>query len=974
MMGGNHMKQGGKFFITLPLIACVVFFCGLKTVLAAPDIIISEVAWMGTASSSFAEWLELANVTPNDVALDGWILKARSWSKAVALTGSIRANSYYLLERTRDETLPAISADLVYTGELKNAGDSLELKDASGVIIDMLDATAGWPGGDNVSKATLERSSDLAWATSSVPGGTPKATNSVQLIIILPPPGPVASDTPDVSVTPGNPAANSVPISLPKALAIHPGEVVINEILSDPLDGQPEWLEIYLVADRTIDLAGATIEDGSQAQTHLTGILSPANRFAIIENPNGNLNNAGDMIILRDGNKAIVDQVAYGDWGGGQFNAPVARDGSSLARRFDGVNTYNAASDWAVTIKTTKQAANQIVSAEGETAAVQVDAKALVISEILPDPLGDESGEFVEIYNQSEEAVSLGGWRLLTKSGQIYKFGSTTVISAHSYKTFYRRETKLALANDNGGLKLLPPDSSRASFSVNYKDGEPGQSYAREADGAWHWTESPTPGAANKISQKNQPPVISIYAKSPVEVGEPAVFDSSDTFDPEDDRLQFNWRFGDGASSSLANPEHSYDKPGSYKVMVTASDGQNQSSKIELIKVVKRTGAAQAGGPVSNQSSLGNVYINEALPNPIGSDDSEFIEIFNSSPERVSLLGWSLDDGPDGSNPYKISEEIIIEPREYLLFERAETDLALNNNADEIRLFDVSGRLADATNYQKAAEGASWGRTPAGKFIWSEVPTPGSANIISVAAAKAKSGAKRAKSGKIASAENEVGDEAVFQCVATSLPGQLASQYFYCENDRGWQIYNYKKDFPSLAMGDLLEVRGVVAQSNGNWRLKIKNRESIRKLGRKNLAVSKINLEDLGAAHFGKLVRVHGEITKKLGSSFYLDDNTAEGQVQLKASAGLVASNIGVGEEYDITGVVQGSQSGAKILPRSREDVRRQRAEAVLGDLATGTQTTLAAPSRVQGYAVVAGSGTVLIFGLWLMRKMGMKF
>jgi PKD repeat protein len=968
------MKQGGKIFMTLPLLACVVFFCGLKAVLAAPAVIISEVAWMGTASSSFAEWLELGNASSSDIALDGWTLKARSWSKAVALTGSIRANSYYLLERTRDETLPAISADLVYTGELKNAGDLLELKDASGVVIDMLDATAGWPGGDNATKATLERLSDLTWATSSLPGGTPKATNSAELIIVLPPPGPVASDTPEVIVTPDNPAANSVPISLPKAAAIHPGEVAINEILSDPLDGQPEWLEIYLVANRVIDLAGATIEDGSQTQTHLTGVLSPNNRFAIIDNPNGNLNNAGDIVILRDGNKAIVDQVVYGNWGGGQFNAPVARDGSSLARRFDGVNSYNASADWAVTTKPSKQEANRIITEEGEAVAVTVNAKALLISELLPDPAADESSEFVEIYNQSEEAISLAGWRLSTKSGQVYKFASTTVIGPHSHKTLYRRETKLALVNIAGGLKLLPPGSSQASFSVNYKDGEPGQSYARESDGVWHWTESPTPGAANEISQKNQPPVIAVYAKTPVEVGEPVVFDSSDTFDPEDDRLQFSWQFGDGASSILANPEHSYNKAGSYKVSVIVSDGQNQASKSELIKVVKRTGAVQGVGSVSSPAVLGNIYINEALPNPIGSDDSEFIEIFNRGLERISLLGWSLDDGPDGSNPYKVSEELIIEPREHLLFERAETDIALNNNADEIRLFDAGGRLADATNYKKAAEGASWSRTPAGKFIWSEVPTPGTANSVNIAAPKVKAATKKIKGAKVAAVEKEVGDEAVFQCAVTSLPGQLASQYFYCENDRGWQIYNYKKDFPGVAAGDLLEVRGVVAQTNGNWRLKIKNRESVKKLGQKTLAINEVNLEDLGVAHFGKLVQVRGEVTKKSGSSIYLDDNTAEGQVQLKASAGLTASNVVVGEEYDITGVVQNSQSGSKILPRSREDVRRRRAEAVFGDLATGTQTTLAAPSRAQGYAVVAGSGTVLIFGLWLMRRMGVKF
>lgn len=970
------MKLGGKLFLAWPFFVVAMLFCCPKTSLAAPNVIINEVAWMGTASSSFAEWLELANTTANDIVLDGWTVKAKSWTKAVNLTGTIKAGDYYLMERTRDETLPNIPADLIYTGELKNAGDLVELKDAAGVVVDALDATTGWPGGDNASKTTLERLADLSWATSTVVGGTPKALNSVSSIIISPPPGPVASGTPNPVTTPTNQAANSTPISLPKPATIYPGEIVINELVSDPLDGQPEWVELYLAANKTIDLTGVTLEDGSQARTYLSGTLSPNNRFMVIENPNGNLNNAGDSLLLRDGNKGAIDQIAYGDWGGGQFNAPVARDGSSLARRFDGVTTYSALNDWAVTKQPTKQAANQIVSEEGEAPAAPLDTKALMISELLPDPLGEETGEFVEIYNQSEETVPLAGWRMQTKSGQIYKFASTTIIGSHEYKAFYRKHTKLVLVNDNGSLKLLPPGGHRASQTVSYKNGQTGQSYMRDSDGLWQWTESPTPGAANKISQQNQPPIVSIYAKTPVEAGELVVFDSSDTFDPEGDVLAYSWQFGDGATSSQANPEHVYHKKGNFKAILTVSDGQNSVSATELVKVTAKTRNTSAEVTPISPSGKPSVVINEALPNPVGSDDAEFVELYNSGSEKVSLLGWSLDDGPGGSNPYKINEEIIIEPKEYLVFERAETDIALNNNTDEIRLFDSNNQLVDATGYQKAAEGLAWARRKDNKFVWSQVATPGATNIIEIKGKSLKSkNKKQVKGAKIFNtAEQEAGDEAVLHCVVTSLPGQLAAQYFYCENDRGWQIYNYKKDFPAVKMGDLLEVRGVVAQTNGNWRLKIKGRESGKKIGEKSLTINKVNLEDLGASHYGHLVRLQGEVTKKSGSSFYLDDNTAEGVVQLKASAGLSTANITVGDTYEVAGVVQASQSGLKILPRNREDLKRQRAEASLGQLATGTETWLTAPSRAKGYVAVAGSGGVLILGLWAMRKMGVKF
>lgn len=974
------MKQGGKFFLALSLFAVATFFCLSKPVQAEANIIISEIAWMGTASSSFAEWLELANPTDSDIALEGWSLKAGGWTKVINLSGTIKAHDYYLLERTREETLPGIAADVIYTGDLKNSGDLLELKDASGSIIDFLDAITGWPGGDNANKLTLERLSDLTWASSTVPGGTPRAQNSLSPILIVFPPTEAPTNTPPnpISSSTPSPAVNSTPINLPQAVVIAPGEIVINELVSDPLDGESEWVELFLVADKTIDLAGSTLEDGSQSKTSLSGILSPNKRFMVVENPNGNLNNSGDLLLLRSANKTIVDQLAYGEWANGQFNAPVARDGASLARRFDGMNTFNALADWAISKQPTKQTANLIASDEDGAVIQAVNPKALIITELLADPRGDESEEFVELYNQSESVVSLAGWRLQTKSGQIYRFATSSVIGVHEYLAVFRKDTHLVLVNDSGSLKLLAPGSDRASQSVSYKNGQAGQSYGRNGDGLWQWTESPTPGTINRFTRKNQPPVPAIYVKTSAEVGEIVYFDSTDTVDPEDDTLKYSWQFGDGASSSLANPDHVFFKKGNYHIKLTVSDGQASAVTNVLIKISAKNSQPPIGTTTASATMKNNLVINEVVPNPTGSDDSEWLELYNQSDETINLFGFTLDDGVDGSSPYKISEELLIGSKEYLIFERSETDLAFNNNADEVRLLESNGQLVTATGYQKAEEGLVWARTATGDYAWSVVPTPGSANIIKMAEnskAQAKSSAKQVKGQKINnSSDQEVGDEAVFECVATSLPGQLASQYFYCENDRGWQIYNYKKDFPAINIGDLLEARGLVSQTNGNWRLKIRDQASLKKLGQKSITIEQIALEDVGPAYYGKLVRLQGEATKKSGSSFYLDDNTAEAVIQLKATAGLSTANISIGDTYEVAGVLQASQSGLKILPRSKEDLRRHRPEASLGELATGTETWLSTPNRAKGYAVVAGSSTVLLFGLWAMKRLGLKF
>lgn len=150
------------------------------------NVVINEIAWMGTTTSYNDEWIELYNNTGSDVVLDGWKLHAADGTPAIALSGTIPANGYFLLERTDDQTISDIPADLIYSGALGNTAEHLQLLDSAGTVIDEVDT---WYAGDNTSKATMERiepaaegisSSNWATANKSYTGGlgTPKAYNS----------------------------------------------------------------------------------------------------------------------------------------------------------------------------------------------------------------------------------------------------------------------------------------------------------------------------------------------------------------------------------------------------------------------------------------------------------------------------------------------------------------------------------------------------------------------------------------------------------------------------------------------------------------------------------------------------------------------------------------------------------------------------------------------------------------------------
>ncbi|MBI3420526.1 MAG: lamin tail domain-containing protein [Candidatus Sungbacteria bacterium] len=56
---------------------------------------------------------------------------------------------------------------------MSNSGEKLELKNAAGIIVDSIDATSGWPAGDNATKETMQKS-ESEWITALA---TPHAAN-----------------------------------------------------------------------------------------------------------------------------------------------------------------------------------------------------------------------------------------------------------------------------------------------------------------------------------------------------------------------------------------------------------------------------------------------------------------------------------------------------------------------------------------------------------------------------------------------------------------------------------------------------------------------------------------------------------------------------------------------------------------------------------------------------------------------------
>lgn len=143
------------------------------TYTAHAEVVINEIAWMGTTTSVNDEWIELFNNGTAPVVLDGWTLQASDGSPTITLKGTLSAGGYMVLERTDDNSVPGIVAGVIYSGALGNEGETLVIKNNTEQIMDTVAMTGGWIAGNAVTKETMQRSGS-SWVTGTA---TPSAQN-----------------------------------------------------------------------------------------------------------------------------------------------------------------------------------------------------------------------------------------------------------------------------------------------------------------------------------------------------------------------------------------------------------------------------------------------------------------------------------------------------------------------------------------------------------------------------------------------------------------------------------------------------------------------------------------------------------------------------------------------------------------------------------------------------------------------------
>ncbi|MEI6627186.1 MAG: lamin tail domain-containing protein [bacterium] len=596
-----------------------IFLLPNKTIAANTDIVINEI---GAFEASDYEWFEIYNKGSAPVDMTGWKFYENATNHGlVVYQGSdaiIEPSEYAIIANIPAKFLekhPTFAGTIFDSSwvTLDEDGETIALKTSS--VVDAIVESFTYLPCHNFS---LERkdpkqndysivnwqehlSSDTAGLVNSNfidnQNNNSTSTNSTST-------NATSTDSGTNTSTTNNNVNNYIPNNYAvvniSGGAERPLDLVINELLSDPADGEAEWVELYNNTDKEINLAGWTLTDFSGAVTDLSGSVA-SHGFLSFDNPKGNLNNAGELVILKNKSGTIIDRVVYGSIDDGATDhAVVAHDPNSLARRVDGMDVGSDKVDF-VLAKPTKNVPNIVIveTINNETAennsfifASSTTYAQVIITELLPYPATSTQEEFIELQNISSSTVDLLGWILGDKTSRKYKLNkkdsANLLLAPQKYLVISKSVSGISLNNTQSESVYLYSPSGQIIDQVFYDKAVKGQAYGL-INNEWQWSASSTPEAVNVLEKEKQKPEIILELESNrADIGESIEFDASKTIDPQNAPLNFNWLFGDEATSSGMTVSHIYNKEGKFILTLRATNEFGLFSEIKKNIYIKK--------------------------------------------------------------------------------------------------------------------------------------------------------------------------------------------------------------------------------------------------------------------------------------------------------------------------------------------------------------------------------------------------
>ncbi|MEW6508332.1 MAG: lamin tail domain-containing protein [Bacteroidota bacterium] len=272
--------------------------------------------------------------------------------------------------------------------------------------------------------------------------------------------------------------------------------LLVSEVMYNPLDGEPEWIEFVNNSNEPINLKDWKVTDLLPSVVKVSvsnvdkflqpgeyAVLTPdTNKFMFIPPKNffqvkfGSLGNTSDGIAIYDFRGAVIDSFMYNSrWGGAK--------GISLER----VSLSAASTDstnWTTSL-------NRYGATPGFQNSILYVPKYrrsdLVINEIMFDPSSGNS-EFIELFNTSADSIQIGGMNLICGSNKKiplskvwYQIPPASYLIFASDSTIYNNyiglqgsfllfNRSLSLSND-GAILVIKDARNTTIDSVYYSPG-----------------------------------------------------------------------------------------------------------------------------------------------------------------------------------------------------------------------------------------------------------------------------------------------------------------------------------------------------------------------------------------------------------------------------------------------------------------------------------------------------------------------
>lgn len=272
--------------------------------------------------------------------------------------------------------------------------------------------------------------------------------------------------------SPGAPNCAAAPAPDPGGPLLH-----ITEVMANPLvESSGEYIELINLGEAPVDLAGFVLDDGDSSdvlQAYEDSTVMPAGGFALIVDPDyvalpdlepgtvllttgdrslGNGLSNTDPITLRDAGGALVASYAH------PFDA-----GNGTAVELASLEGGDVAGNWLPSPCT--RSPGRANCAWQEDPPGPAAPMMLQITEVMANPLDEDTGEFIELYNTGDALIDVAG--LIIDDGDatdtIEAFGGGTVIPPGGYAVILDPEYADEYDLPADVVRLRPDDTTLGS-------------------------------------------------------------------------------------------------------------------------------------------------------------------------------------------------------------------------------------------------------------------------------------------------------------------------------------------------------------------------------------------------------------------------------------------------------------------------------------------------------------------------------